>query len=788
MSISSSERMTDTSFMGGGKAEGLFRISGIPGLRVPPFVVIEANDSAALQARKVGDFIAKHSTPSLAFEQVAVRSSALNEDGEFSSLAGAFKTILNVPGNAQPILAAIHDVQSHGQAKLLEVFNMTSPAMGVVVQEMIDDPDYAGVCLSQGFGEDDRAYLLINFKQGLGDGLVSGATAGKQLRVLRSDVYRPEVTERFPFLQELVENVGKIQSVYDGKPVDIEFAYKDGVLHTLQARHFIAKVEVGTGQAHYMLHAANEAQQRVQASVGSDVLGDMSDINPRELLGGNAKPLNISIFRHMFADHSVEAARAEMGYEPLHVGLLREIEGKPYISLRASAYSMRPQGIKAATYDKLVGIYQQQVAQNPDLQDKVEFKVFLTNARQVPEFMQEHGAQFTKAEQHQVADAFGRFDNRLGERINSYCNSYDQTMQAYMARTAGLPQASLAETLGILQEGTTLFVKTARLAFYKKAYYDNIYGPEATAESLTGLDTPSERLRHDLLAYAKGETDANALSREYGHLRPGQMDVFAPAYRADIVRNLNLDSYSHMSAEDIVAQTPARPRLPLHEDEAELRLLFAARENVKHEFMRAYDHLAGLVQAQGKAMGLNARELGQLSLNDLVACEHAPALRDNMVAKARLPQTEQRLLLPSVLTPETDLRCLEVDTKKGTFFTQKRVEAMPLIVSDDNLHTLTAQQVQGKILIMDHADPGYDFLLLYKPAGLVTRIGGPASHIAIRVNEIGLPACIGSGIDPESVDCSKTYILDCQRGQHYEGKVPAPQAALRKPVHAAHTP
>jgi len=780
--------MNDTSYMGGGKAEGLDRISGIPGVKVPPYMVIEANDPAGVQAAKVQKFIAAHSEPNTAFEQVAVRSSALNEDGEFASLAGAFKTILNVPREAAPILAAIHDVQSHGQAKLQEVFNLLSPAMGVVVQKMIDEPDYAGVCLSQGFGADDGAYMLLNFKQGLGDGLVSGATAGKQLRVLRSDAYRPEVVARFPFLPELVQVIDKVQPRYDGKPVDIEFAYKDGELHTLQARHFLAKNEVKSEQRQSMLVAANEAQQHVEAAVGGDVLADMSDINPRELLGGNAKPLNISIFRHMFADRSVEAARAEMGYAPLHIGLLREVEGKPYISLRASAYSMRPQGISESTYDKLVGIYQNDVAQNPDLQDKVEFKVYLTNARQVPEFMHKHGGQFTGAEQHEITSALEAFDNKLGERINSYCTSYEATMQGYQAKTAQLPGASLAQTLDILQEGTTLFVKTARLAFYKKAYYDNVYGAEATAAALVGLDTPSERLRHDLLSYAKGDVSVGELSREYGHLRPGQMDVFAPAYRTDIARNLNLASYSHMSADEIAAQAPAKPRLPLHEDEAELRLLFAARENVKHEFMRAYDHLSGLVLAQGKALGLKPEQLGQLSLGDLVAYEQDPSLKASLVAKATVPQNAQRLLLPSVLTPQTDLRCLEVDTKKGTFFTQKQVEAMPLVVTDDNLQQLTAAQVQGKILIMDHADPGYDFLLLYKPAGLITRIGGPASHIAIRVNEIGLPACIGSGINPEGIDCSKTYMLDCQRGQHYEGKTPAPQAASRKSAYAAHTP
>lgn len=788
VSQASSQAIFDAPFMGGGKAAGLLRIHGIPGIKVPAFTYFTADATAAEQAEITKSFIAQHSSPTAAFTHVAVRSSALNEDGEFASLAGAFKTVLNVPIETSAILAATQDVQTHGQSKLLEVFNSSAPAMGIVVQRMIDEPDVAGVCLSQGFGADDAAYLLINFKQGLGDGLVSGATAGHQLRVLRSDVYNEAVNARFPFLQPLVDSLQKVEANYEGKPVDIEFAYKDGELYVLQSRHLIAKHEAQPAQRATMLAAAVAADQKIMSDVKGDVLCDMSDINPRELLGGNAKPVNISIFRQMFADKSVEAARAEMGYAPLHIGLLREVEGKPYISLHASAHSVRPAQISLPTYEKLVDVYKEQVAANPDLQDKVEFAVYLTNARQVPEFMQKHGARFTPAEQHEITQGLMQFDDQLGSRINTYCNGYDATMQAYKAKTARLEGASLAQTLAVLQEGTTLFVKTARLAFYKKAYYDNVYGPEATASSLMGLDTPSERLRHDLLDYARGSMSEQELRREYGHLRPGQMDIFAPAYRSDIARNLNLASYAGMNAADIAAQAPATIRPPLHEDEAELRLLFAARENVKHEFMRAYDHLAGLVLQQGKALGLRSEQIAALSLDDYLALEQDPSRKAEMQAKAKSPQNSNRLLLPSVLTPETDLRCLEVDTKKGTFFTNKVVEAMPLIVTDDNLQQLTADNVRGKILIMDHADPGYDFLLLYKPAGVITKIGGPASHIAIRVNEISLPACIGSGIDPASVDCSKTYILDCQRQQHYEGKAPVAQTVLKRSVDAVHSP
>ena len=40
-------------------------------------------------------------------------------------------------------------------------------------------------------------------------------------------------------------------------------------------------------------------------------------------------------------------------------------------------------------------------------------------------------------------------------------------------------------------------------------------------------------------------------------------------------------------------------------------------------------------------------------------------------------------------------------------------------------------------------DPGYDWLFSYPISGLI--LGGVNSHMAIRANELGLPAVIGCG-------------------------------------------
>ena len=51
----------------------------------------------------------------------------------------------------------------------------------------------------------------------------------------------------------------------------------------------------------------------------------------------------------------------------------------------------------------------------------------------------------------------------------------------------------------------------------------------------------------------------------------------------------------------------------------------------------------------------------------------------------------------------------------------------------------------GAIVLIENADPGFDWIFAYDIAGLVTKYGGANSHMAIRCAEFGIPAAIGCG-------------------------------------------
>ena len=71
----------------------------------------------------------------------------------------------------------------------------------------------------------------------------------------------------------------------------------------------------------------------------------------------------------------------------------------------------------------------------------------------------------------------------------------------------------------------------------------------------------------------------------------------------------------------------------------------------------------------------------------------------------------------------------------------------------------------GRIVIIERADPGFDWIFTQNIAGLVTKFGGANSHMAIRCAELDLPAAIGCGEQIfDRLLRASAIELDCSKG------------------------
>jgi glycosyltransferase involved in cell wall biosynthesis len=113
--------------------------------------------------------------------------------------------------------------------------------------------------------------------------------------------------------------------------------------------------------------------------------------------------------------------------------------------------------------------------------------------------------------------------------------------------------------------------------------------------------------------------------------------------------------------------------------------------------------------------------------------------------------------LPDVVVQASDVESFTLEAWRANFITSKRVVGRPIWI-DDNRHS----DIDGAIVIICAADPGYDWIFAHSIAGLITEFGGVASHMSIRAAEFGLPAAIGCGsIVIESLRGASSVELDC---------------------------
>jgi phosphohistidine swiveling domain-containing protein len=221
----------------GGKARGLARLIAA-GLRVPEGFVIVGARTHELPAG-LGRAYAE-----LGAGKVAVRSSAVAEDGALTSYAGVFESVLGVEGELALGQAVARCLASAtGERARAYAGVPADERMSVVVQRMVD-ARCAGVLFTLDPLRGEGSCWRIEAVHGLGEALVAGHARPDRYDVDPSGaavLQREQIGARAVLddaeLAMLVEQAERAQARLGGGPLDMEWAIDEaGVLHWLQAR------------------------------------------------------------------------------------------------------------------------------------------------------------------------------------------------------------------------------------------------------------------------------------------------------------------------------------------------------------------------------------------------------------------------------------------------------------------------------------------------------------------------------------------------------------------------
>lgn len=691
-----------------------------------------------------------------------VRSSCLHEDTEQSSQAGKYSSILNVNNDSPSLIEAIDNVfNSYGQVHSDDQ---------VFVQPMLSSPDYVGVAFNREPNSCGNYYVVSADTTGDTQAVTSGIDSEIQNWFIRHDA-KPDIN----WLNQLITLFKELASIYGDLPLDIEFAIDGNQLYLLQVRPLIL---VATALLHenqrieqYQTELAciEKKLKRINSRhpylCGEQTLfGVMPDWNPAEIIGVKPKPLALSLYKELITDRVWAQQRYNYGYRNVYNHpLLLVLGGTPFVDIRASFNSFIPNALDDALAEKLVNHYINVLKTSPHLHDKVEFSIVLScfNFDLPAQLESLTSCGFSREECIKVQNALTTLtDNVITDRDSIFHQDLLKIdeLERRQAKIFNSDLNKIDKIYWLIEDckvyGTLPFAGLARAGFIAIQLLKSMRNTQLITHDdyhrfLASVKTVSSQLLVD-----SEVMERKALIEKYGHLRPGTYDINSKRYDeepdtffASLVNKQDQPEKFALSLEQLNNINEALCNSGLTCDAVTLlnyiKRAIEAREYGKFIFSRSLSNTLLLIEKLGSQVGFSREELAFVDVKEILRLQSTShsatsTLKSSISLGKEYYQMCQQIKLPALIRQPSDASFYQVLAEEPNYITSGCVKA-PVCTE------LTPFDVKGKIVFIEAADPGYDWLFSYEIAGLVTQYGGINSHMAIRAQELNIPAVIGAG-------------------------------------------
>lgn len=723
--------------------------------------------------------------------KLIVRSSSKNEDTYAYSNAGKFESILNVEPNYAAVKSAIDSVLDSYDTKEDEE---------VLIQPMLQNVMISGVVFTAD-RESLEDYYVVNYYEGTDTSAVTSGNKGK----LKTFIHykKSPVSIQNIEMNELIDKCRKIEIFLKNEALDIEFAIdSDNIIYILQVRPI-----VGGGKRCIEYMDISNALGRIYKKAkklsaphpfllgDSTCFGVMPDWNPAEILGVRPKKLSISLYKELITDNIWAHQRMNYGYRDLTMHpLMISFCGVPYIDTRITFNSFVPGKLNTRIAKKLVNYYLDRLSQYPKYHDKIEFEIvfscyYLGIHDKLRELL---GYGFNENEITRIEFSLLELTNDI---INPHNGLYKRDLEKISIleekyNTIIQSNISLVDKIYWLIEeckayGTLPFAGVARAGFiavqFLRSFVDiGIISQDEYDAYMNSLDTVNKKMNHCLAKYYKGEMSKEDFLKIYGHIRPGTYDILSERYDEAFDEyfrdNMALDIEEKTKDFSFSPEQLSRIQLELEENglliSAEelldyIKASIEGREYLKFVFTKVVSKILQLIEELGTRVDISKEDMAYLDISvvkqlyvDLYAGDIRTAFMANISENKKQYQTAICMKLPGIIVKPEDIYSFYLLEEEPNFITQKSVTADIVILTEKDY------DLEGKIVCIQAADPGYDFLFSKRIAGLITQFGGVNSHMAIRCAELGIPAVIGVG-EKNYAEWSqyKKITLDCQKRQ-----------------------
>jgi glutamine kinase len=711
--------------------------------------------------------------------KIVVRSSSLIEDGHLTSYAGFFHSELNIDSqNMNQVKDSISKViASYSKHK------NKSQDDQILVQSQTSDVMMSGVVFTRN-NQNNSPYYLINYDRSSITDTVTSGEVGNKIEIINSI----DINKLDPPWSSLIGSVKEIERSLHNMALDIEFAIKNSgdivifqvrPISTIQKYKNIPDKNIFKNVHDIVLHYIKLSQN--SNGYSHYTLSDMSFWNPAEIIGDRAGNLSYSIYRYLILHEAWNSGLVPLGYKKINRDLVVRLGNKPYIEVETAFLALLPEELDASITRKLVIHYRNKLERNPELHDKIEFDIVHNcfspvTDDQLVDVKSVLGAieyqEFRNSIINMTQNIFNNYTDHKTQDLKSLEILAGKRKRIFKEYKVSSIYEKIQCIIRLLEDAreyaTPQFSRFARLAFIGNQYLKGLVAKgvllDIESESfLSNIDTIASDLNLDYDRVVSKKLSVSEFNRLYGHLRPGTYDINRLPYskhpeyfsldhavtlkgpnREKSIGRENIEKPIQSFLDEFEITISAKKLLDFIEETTKYR------ESFKFEFTKNLSQALEYLSEVGNKLGFNREMLSHLSVESLTGILQSSSTmgiidlwKSQIEGKKARENLYQYIALPSLVFNAKDFENIQTRVVRPNYITNLVVKGT--LINLDSVSNTEYTQVANKIVILEKADPGYDWIFSKGILGLITRFGGAASHMAIRCAEFGIPAAIGCG-------------------------------------------
>ncbi len=713
-------------------------------------------------------------------KKIIVRSSTSKEDGLNRSCAGEFLTVQNIDAFSEKsisnainkVIAAYKErMDSHSDEEIL-------------IQEQSEGIILSGVVFTKGLQTNSPYYVITYDDQsGKTDTVTSGQSSSTIW--LHRDTKKYKCPTKW---KNLIESINEIENIFKSMVLDIEFAIrKNGKVIIYQVRPLAANIKYIDLNEDYIDDSTEKivSDYQIYSQSGSNLLSDMAFWNPSELIGENPKPMSYSIFEDILMKKHWNIGLTEIGYSEVNKNLIYKIGNKPYINVDYSIKALLPSSLPENIRKKLEKYYKNKFVKNLHNHDKFEFEVIHSSHLFESELADLMPKILKKKEYTIYKQLLKRMTIKIiknyPKKENQFINDVKKCLKKSVNENTNNHLSiinNIFHNINLLKQyATSQFSTAARMAFISKSILnsllkENYLKEEEISLFYQSLNTVAAQYKNDFKRLS-----LDKFKNKFGHLRSGTYSLTSTKLEDRELKKTSInvnkkDKFNKNKFINILDEVLKKNKLEVSKDNLYnfLSKSFQLREYLKFEYTKVISSILDMMSNLSNILNIPIYEFEYLTLDVLKSGlnfetkTECSDFYNTFINKSRNEFIGYKKLIQNqVICDKNDFYIIEHKIAKPNYITSKSIEGNVLLLDNSKFKAST---LNNKIIMIESADPGYDWIFTHNIKGLITKFGGVGSHMAIRCAEFNLPAAIGCGNAIfNNLLNSKRIKLDCNNNQ-----------------------